>query len=101
MLEIVEVPLTEDDQLGRKIRTIVADHFELTTEQEEIKKENNQVSKDIGLSIKGTIDPMGLENKDMPKIQKNAWNMGWIESNRYKPEDFADKIFTLSMFRKG
>lgn len=101
MLEIIEVPLEMDDQLGRKIRTVVADHFELLTEQEEIKKEDNKVTQSLGLSIKGTIDPMGLENKALPKLQKNAWQMGWVESNRYKPEDFADRIFTLSMFRIG
>ena len=51
-------------------------------------------------SIKVQIDPLGMSRYMISTAQSAAWKYGWLEACNYEPQEFCDRIYELSLYRR-
>ena len=50
--------------------------------------------------VKVQIDPLGMTKYNIASAQETAWKFGWLEAKNYDPQDFCDRIYEMSVFRR-
>ena len=50
--------------------------------------------------VKVQVDPLGMTKYMIASAQEAAWKFGWLEARNYDAEDFCDRIYEMSVFRR-